>query len=266
MADLLLDPRSASLQLAGISKTYGPARVLIDVNLSINPGEVVALMGANGAGKSTLAKIASGVVKPDAGQILVAGRELKRTSPQVAHSHGVVIVHQSTDQLGVPGLCVAENLVLDELCNGKIGRLIGKQRLRRRAQVIAAGVGLDLPLDLDFGELGPAHRQLIAIARAVAAKASVLIFDEPTASLGATEAARLFEVIDRLRSQGVGILYISHRLAELRRLADRIVVLRNGQIVAQPQLFCPVSPIVKHRDSRGRRRARGRVLHLFRPS
>jgi ABC-type bacteriocin/lantibiotic exporter with double-glycine peptidase domain len=90
MADLLLDPRSASLQLAGISKTYGPARVLIDVSLSINPGEVVALMGANGAGKSTLAKIASGVVKPDAGQILVAGRELKRTSPQVAHSHGIV--------------------------------------------------------------------------------------------------------------------------------------------------------------------------------
>jgi simple sugar transport system ATP-binding protein len=233
MADLLLDPRSASLQLAGISKTYGPARVLIDVSLSINPGEVVALMGANGAGKSTLAKIASGVVKPDAGQILVAGREVKRTSPQVAHSHGIVIVHQSTDQLGVPGLCVAENLVLDELCNGKIGRLIGKQRLLRRARVIAAGVGLDLPLDLDFGELGPAHRQLIAIARAVAAKASVLIFDEPTASLGTTEAARLFEVIDRLRSQGVGILYISHRLADLRRLADRIVVLRNGQIVAQ---------------------------------
>ena len=233
MADTSLDPHSPSLHLAGISKTYGSTRVLDDVSLSIDPGEVVALMGANGAGKSTLAKIASGVVKPDAGQILVAGRELKRASPQAAHSHGIVTVHQSTDQLGVPSLSVAENLVLDDLCNGNIGLLVGKRRLRQRAQAIAAGFGLDLPMDRDIGELGPAHRQLIAVARAVAAKASVLIFDEPTASLGATEAARLFEVIDRLRSRGVGILYISHRLADLRRLADRIVVLRNGQIVAQ---------------------------------
>lgn len=232
MAEASFDIHRATLHLAGISKTYGPTRVLADVDLSINAGEVVALMGANGAGKSTLAKIASGVVRPDTGQIFRAGRELKLTSPPVAHSNGIVTVHQSTDQLGVPGLSVAENLVLDELCDGRIGQFVGKRRLRQRAQTVAAGIGLDLPLDRDYAELGPAHRQLIAIARAVAAKASVLIFDEPTASLGATEAGRLFEVIDRLRSRGVGVLYISHRLADLRRIADRIVVLRNGQVVA----------------------------------
>jgi simple sugar transport system ATP-binding protein len=133
----------------------------------------------------------------------------------------------------VPGLSVAENLVLDELCNGSLGSLIGKRKLKRTARAIAAGIGLDLPLDRDFGELGPAHRQLVAIARAVATKSSILIFDEPTASLGVAEATRLFSVIDRLRLHGVAILYISHRLADLQRLADRLVVLRNGQIVLQ---------------------------------
>ena len=225
--------RSASLQLSGLSKSYGPTAVLRDVSLSIFPGEVVALMGANGAGKSTLAKIASGVVKPDRGQILVAGGPVNFIDPRAAHACGIFTVHQSTDQLGVPGLSVAANLVLDELCHGLLGKWIGKGKLRRRAQTIAAGIGLDLPLDRDFGELGPGHRQLIAVARAVAAKASILIFDEPTASLGAAEAATLFEVIDRLRLRGAGILYISHRLADLRRLANRVVILRNGQMVAQ---------------------------------
>jgi simple sugar transport system ATP-binding protein len=233
MPDVSLDHRRVSLQLAGISKTYGATRVVSEVDLSVGRGEVVALMGANGAGKSTLAKIASGVVQPDSGHILVGGRNVKLAGPRAARSHGIFIVHQSTDQLGVPGLSVAENLVLDDLCSGRIGRFTNRRRIRLRAQAIAANVGLDLPLDRDFGELGPGHRQLIALARAVATEASILIFDEPTASLGATETARLFEVIDRLRTSGVGILYISHRLADLRRIADRLVILRNGQIVAQ---------------------------------
>jgi simple sugar transport system ATP-binding protein len=233
MPDVSLDHRRASLHLAAISKSYGATRVVSDIDLSIDGGEVVALMGANGAGKSTLAKIASGVVQPDSGQILVAEREVKLAGPKGGRSHGIFIVHQSTDQLGVPGLSVAENLVLDELCNGNIGRFTDRRRIRRRAQAIAAHIGLDLPMDRDFKELGPGHRQLIAIARAVATNASILIFDEPTASLGATEAARLFAVIDRLRTSGVGILYISHRLADLRRIADRLVILRNGQIVAE---------------------------------
>lgn len=223
---------TASLRLDGISKAYGSCRVLDQVSFSIGCGEVVALMGANGAGKSTLAKIASGVVRPDEGRIFVAGNEVKLVSPQVARQKGIVVVHQSTDQLGVPGLSIAENLLLDRFCDRSVGAFVGKRKLQESAHAVAAGINLDLPLELDFGELGPAHRQLIAIARAVAGNASMLILDEPTASLAATEAERLFDVIDRLRTRGVGILYISHRLADIRRVANRIVVLRNGQLVA----------------------------------
>ena len=104
--------------------------------------------------------------------------------------------------------------------------------MRARAAAVAAGIGLDLPLDQQFGELGPAQRQLVAIARAVATDAKALILDEPTASLAAAEADRLFDVIGRLKSRGVGVLYISHRLGDIRRIADRIVVLRNGRRVA----------------------------------
>jgi simple sugar transport system ATP-binding protein len=222
-----------TLRLANISKAYGPCRVLDQVDLSIGRGEVVALMGANGAGKSTLAKIAAGVVGPDSGRIFLAGKAIRLSSPRVARQNGIVIVHQSTDQLGAPGLSVAENLVLDDLCTGAFGALAGNHKIRQRAEAVAAGIGLKLSLERDFGELGPAHRQLVAIARAVAGNASVLILDEPTASLSAVEAARLFSVMDRLRSLGVGILHISHRLEDIRRLADRIVVLRNGQVVAK---------------------------------
>jgi simple sugar transport system ATP-binding protein len=189
-------------------------------------------MGANGAGKSTLAKIAAGVIRPDSGRLIVSGRELRLASPQAARTAGIVVVHQSTDQLGVPGLTVAENLVLDALCGGGAGALVSRRRIARQARQIAASIGFDAPLDQDFGALGPAHRQLVAIARAVAAEAPVLILDEPTASLSAPEADRLFAVVDRLRGRGVGTLYISHRLGDIRRIADRIVVLRNGRRVA----------------------------------
>jgi simple sugar transport system ATP-binding protein len=224
---------SAALRLTGMDKTYGPTQVLYGFNLSIGRGEVVALMGANGAGKSTLAKIASGVVQPDQGRIFVAGREVSLPSPRAARKAGVVIVHQSTDQLGVAGLSVAENLILDGLCAGGLGAFVRKAEVQKRAKSVADGIGLDLSFDRDFSELGPAHRQLVAIARAVAADASVLIFDEPTATLAATEAARLFEVIEQLRARGVGVLYISHRLADISRIADRIVVMRNGRLVAE---------------------------------
>ena len=221
-----------SLRLVDITKAYGPVRVLDQARISVRRGEVVALMGANGAGKSTLAKIAAGVIEPDNGQIFVAGKEVQLNSPRAARQHGIVIVHQSTNELGAPGLSVAENLVLDDLCAGTFGALAGKRRIKQGAKTVAAGIGLELELERDFGELGPAHRQLVAIARAVAAKAAVLILDEPTASLSAAEAARLFSMVDRLRGLGVGILYISHRLEDIRRVADRIVVLRNGRIVA----------------------------------
>src|SRR5271165_4749767 len=149
---------SAALRLIAICKAYGLTQVLDGFDLSVGRGEVVALMGANGAGKSTLAKIASGVVQPDKGRIFVAGREVNLASPRAACEAGIVIVHQSTDQLGVPGLSVADNLVLDALCTGGIGAFVGRRLIHQRAQVVAARIGLEVPLDRDFGELGPAHR------------------------------------------------------------------------------------------------------------
>ena len=224
--------RPSSLTLRSVSKAYGATLALDAVDLSIERGEVLALMGANGAGKSTLAKIASGVIQPDHGEIILAGRPIRFASPLEAHQAGVVTVHQSTELLGVASLSVAENLVLGELCGGSFGLTTSARRIRLRAAAVAAGVGLDLPLDREFGDLGPAQRQIVAIARTVAADAKVLILDEPTASLAAAEADRLFAVIEQLKMRGVGVLYISHRLGDIRRIADRLVVLRNGRRVA----------------------------------
>jgi simple sugar transport system ATP-binding protein len=235
MISPLAPPSQPILALRAISKSFGATAALDAVDLTISPGEVVGLMGANGAGKSTLAKISSGVTRPDSGEIVLNGRTVRFDNPLAAQRAGVATVHQSTELLGIPTLSVAENLVLGELCGATFGLRASPARIRRRAAAVAAAIGLDLPLDRSFGELGPAQRQLVAIARAVATNAKVLIFDEPTASLAAAEAERLFAVIDRLRADGVGALYISHRLGDLKRIADSIVVLRNGRRVADQE-------------------------------
>ncbi len=251
---------AAALSLFAVSKRLGATQALEAVDLTVGRGEVVALMGANGAGKSTLARMAAGVIQPDVGHILVAGREIHPASPHDARKAGIAVVHQSTDQLGVPGLTIGENLLLDQFCDGGGEVMVSRRRIATRARSIADGVGLDIPLDQDFGGLGPAHRQLVAIARAVAADASALILDEPTASLSAAEADRLFAVVDRLRGRGVGVLYISHRLGDIRRLADRIVVLRNGRLVAdqvKPFDFALTVRAMIGRDLGGLHRASG---------
>jgi simple sugar transport system ATP-binding protein len=137
-------------------------------------------------------------------------------------------------------------LVLDELCGGSFSAFAGTREIEKRAAKVAAHIGLDLPLDEDYGAFGPEQRQLIAIARAIGAKASVLILDEPTASLGASEADRLFEVVDRLRANGVAILYISHRMGDIRRLADRVVVLRNGRQVFEQRRPLDLAVAIRH--------------------
>ncbi|TGV23584.1 sugar ABC transporter ATP-binding protein [Mesorhizobium sp. M4B.F.Ca.ET.143.01.1.1] len=227
-------PQAASaiaVSVAGIEKSFGPTRALAGADLAVASGEIVALMGANGAGKSTLVKILSGSHTPDAGTITLGGKAITFASPSAAKAAGIATVHQATDQAGAAGLTVAENLALDELCSPGGRFLVSNRSIRKRAREIAALIDLDLPLDRDFVDLRPADRQLIAIARAVAASASLLILDEPTSSLSATEAERLFAVIKRLRDSGMAILYISHRLGDLAAIADRAVVMRGGRIV-----------------------------------
>jgi simple sugar transport system ATP-binding protein len=188
-------------------------------------------MGANGAGKSTLVKILSGVLPADGGSVSFNGDTYSAKTPSEAASRGIVTVHQSTDQVGSPGLTVADVLLLNHLADGSASFFVSKRTIRARAKAMLDDVGFALPLDRDFGDLSAAERQLVAIARALANKTDLLILDEPTASLSIEESQRLFSVLLRLRSQGLAILYISHRTADLQAIADRALVMRGGRVV-----------------------------------
>ena len=218
------------LEVRGIAKRFGATRALDGVDLAVAPGEVVALMGANGAGKSTLVKILCGAMSPDRGMLAIGGRIVRLANPAAARAAGIAAVHQAVDAAGVPTLTVAENLVLDALCTGRLPRLLSRARIRTAAAPIAAMVGLDGKLADRLSSLTLAERQLVGIARGLAGEKRLLILDEPTASLSAPEAARLFAVLDRLKAQGVAVILVSHHTADLRRIADRAVVLRDGRV------------------------------------
>ncbi len=219
------------LDAQNLSLAFGSTQALSAASLTVDRGEVVALMGANGAGKSTLVKILSGIHRADSGTILWNGADYRPDSPAEATAQGIVTVHQSTDVVGVAGLSVADALLLNQYVDGRLPFFLSKRSARRKAEAILSETGFDLPLDRDFGDLGTADRQMVAIARALSNQAQLLILDEPTASLSAREASRLYDIVRRLKARGLGILYISHRTADLDALADRVVVLRGGRNV-----------------------------------
>ncbi|WP_324651824.1 sugar ABC transporter ATP-binding protein [Georgenia sp. H159] len=222
-----------ALTLEDMTMSFGPNRVLKGVSLDLFPGRVTALLGANGAGKSTLIKILSGVYRPDGGRILVAGEPVDISSPMSAAHHGIQTVHQRVDESMVPGLTVAENLVFEELVQGRLRPVTSLRSLLPRAREIAETLDLgwsDATLLKDSFELGIADSQMLLLARALNHRPTVLVLDEPTSTLSESEAQRLFALIDRLREDGVAILYVSHRLSEVRALSDDLVVLRDGRI------------------------------------
>ncbi|MGE8405519.1 MAG: sugar ABC transporter ATP-binding protein [Pseudomonas sp.] len=221
------------VRIRGLSKTFAAHRALDQVDLQIFPGEVVALLGANGAGKSTLVKILAGSQSHDEGELRVQGELQRFASPLAARRVGIVAVHQHVSDGIAPGLSVGENLMLDELCLPGAGLWVNRKCLFERAATIAAGLGLDLPLHEPIERLGQAEQQLVILARALALQPRLLILDEPTAALSDAEAQRLFALIDTLRERGVAILYISHRLSDLQRVAQRLVVLRDGRQVGE---------------------------------
>jgi ribose transport system ATP-binding protein len=224
----LSEPSAAALlELRGLSKAYA-APVLRAVDLDVRAGEIVALVGENGAGKSTLSRLVAGLAAPDAGSMRLAGEPWAPRSRGEAESAGLRMVLQ---ELGlVPTLTVAENLLLGHL-PARAGFVL-RHALRQRAREQLDALGLaGLDVDVLVGTLGIGQQQLLEIARGLAGKPRLLILDEPTAMLTGTETDLLFTQLAKLKARGTGVLYISHRLEELRRIADRIVVLRDGQLV-----------------------------------
>ncbi len=204
--------------------------MLRGVDLELRAGEIVVLMGANGAGKSTLVKLICGYHALDSGSMELEGQRYQPFEPADAIAAGVVTVHQSIDDGVIPDLDVATNLMLDRLTRPGAKLLVRDRHMRKEAQAVANSMGITTDVRTRVSDLGVADRQMIAIARAMARAPKVLILDEPTSSLSAAEAERLFKLIENLRKQGVAILYISHRMSDIRRVADRIVCMRDGAI------------------------------------
>lgn len=221
------EPR-VMLRLRDISKSFSGVQALSSVNLDVRAGEVLGLLGQNGAGKSTLVRIVSGAETPSAGEILVDGAPVQFRVPGDALTAGIFTIYQELSL--VPQLSVAENVYLSRL--PRRGGLVDWPRLRRTARETLESLGFDIDVDKAVADLPLAQRQAVEIAKAVHHRAKVVLLDEPTATLPRPDVAKLFELIRRLRSDGVGILYISHRLDEIYDICDRISVLRDGQHIA----------------------------------
>ena len=213
----------------GLSKSFGAIEVLSDVDFDVRPGEVVALLGENGAGKSTMSNLMAGVLQPSRGSMTWRGAPYAPRSPAEALDAGVGLIHQELRLL--PELSIAENVFVGRL--PVRGGRIDRAAMVSRAEEQLRRLGLDLPATRPVKGLSTAAQQLIEIAKALALNARMLILDEPTAALGGRETELLFEQIERLKADGVAFVYISHRLDEIARVADRIVVLRDGAKVAE---------------------------------
>jgi len=213
----------------GIRKQFGGIRALDDVSLEVRPAEIHALVGENGAGKSTLVKILTGAETPDAGAVSMLGEPVGPLSPEKARELGIGAVYQEPSL--VPYLTVLENMFLGRELRYAPG-VLERRAMRRQARQALDRVGIPVGLGREVSGLSVAERQLVEIARALVLEARVLIFDEPSAILSGPELERVFGVIQELKATGLGILYISHRLAEIFRLADRATVLKDGRVVA----------------------------------
>jgi ABC-type sugar transport system ATPase subunit len=214
--------------MEGIVKSFPGVRALRGVGLELYPGEVLALMGENGAGKSTLIKVLGGAHRPDAGSVEVAGKPAAIADPAAAQRAGIAVIYQEFNL--VPALSARANLFLGQE-RSRLGFLRGGQE-RRRARELFGRLGVVIDPEAPCSSLSVAQQQLVEIAKALAADARILVMDEPTAALTGQETARLFEIIRGLKAHGIGIIYVSHRLAEVFAVADRILVLRDGEHVA----------------------------------
>jgi ABC-type sugar transport system ATPase subunit len=221
---------TALLEVEGVCKSFGGVPVLEDVGFGLDAGRVVGLVGENGAGKSTLMNILGGVVAPDAGRMRLGGEEHRPRTPAEASARGVAFIHQELNLH--PNLSIAENLFLSRLPRRRFTPFLDKGWLERHSRQVLDAVGLETSPWTPVSDLVAGERQLVEIARALAADARVVILDEPTTSLSAAETERLFTLLARLRGEGRGLIYISHTLGDVLRLADDVTVLRDGSVAA----------------------------------
>ena len=215
------------LKVEGISKGFPGVQALKDVHLEVRSGEVLVLVGENGAGKSTLMKILSGIYTRDEGTITFEGEPVEFTSPLQAQQLGVTIIHQELNMM--PDLTVAQNIYIGR--EPKVGPFVSERRLNQQTAELLQRLDIHLDPRQKVGELTVAEQQMVEIAKALSFNAKVLIMDEPTSALTDTEVEVLFTLIEQLKATGTGIVYISHRMDELRRLADRVSVLRDGAYI-----------------------------------
>ncbi|WP_376705712.1 sugar ABC transporter ATP-binding protein [Mesorhizobium sp. ISC25] len=241
------DPRHthslhSGLVVSGLCKSYGPVQVLADASFEVRPGEVVALLGENGAGKSTVSNIIAGSTKPDAGTITWRGNPYSPANPAAAIDAGIGMIHQELKLL--PDLSVAENVYVGRLPM-RSGR-IDRAAMNARASAQLKRLGLDVSPERKVRTLRIAAQQQVEIAKALTLNAELLIFDEPTAALGGEETELLFQQIRKLKAEGMSFIYISHRLDEIAQIADRVVVMRDGRIVARHERAdIPVRTVVE---------------------
>jgi ribose transport system ATP-binding protein len=251
------------LRLHGITKSFGGTPALRGVDLSAAPGEIHALIGENGAGKSTLMKILSGALRPDAGTLELDGHPFRPDSPRAAREAGVAMIYQELTL--APHLTVQENILLGQEPR-RLGWIRSRMARETARQALAAIDRPDLPLDIPVANLPLATRQMVEIARSMVRLPRVLILDEPTGVLGREDVQRLFETLHRLRDRGVTILYISHFLEEIRRLAQTCTVLRDGSSVASGPLDAlSNADLVRHMAGREVAELYPRIPHTHGP-
>jgi ABC-type sugar transport system ATPase subunit/ribose/xylose/arabinose/galactoside ABC-type transport system permease subunit len=215
------------VELEGIRKEYPGVRALDGVDLAVRRGEIHALVGENGAGKSTLLKVLAGVIRPDAGAVVIDGKRTLLDGPRAARSFGIAAAHQDADLF--PSRSAVENCFVQARLPGRA--LISWPAARAAARAALARLADDFPDEAPVEMLTASRRQVVSLAGALIARPRVLVLDEPTASLSAADAGRLFAVLRELRAEGAGIVYVSHRLGEVLALADRVTVLRDGRVI-----------------------------------